>query len=121
MRGEFALVILTISLLLQTSARADGDVQKLVQECGANNPSYDLFYCLGRVGGISDVMGLNGIAMRKQPSFEILQLSICSNRPPSYGARVQAFTNWARAHPERWGDQDFVGVIVAPRETWPCK
>jgi hypothetical protein len=117
-------LLLIASAILAPAASADDNVQKLLQECSADNPSYDLFYCLGRVGGIADMMGLNGIIMGKpeERSIDLLQVSTCTGKPPpSYGAKVQVFKNWAQNHPDRWADQDYVGVITALRQQWRCR
>jgi hypothetical protein len=42
----------------------------------------------------------------------------CGEASP--GARVQAFVNWAKTHPENWSGSPVVAVVEALRETWPC-
>jgi hypothetical protein len=104
-------------------AAAEDNVQKLLQECSAENPSYDLFHCIGYVNGIGDMMGLIGLLITKsnERTPNLGRFAFCPGKPaPTYGARLQAFKNWAQSHPEKWGDQAFVGVITALREVWPC-
>ncbi len=48
-------------------------------------------------------------------------LRICSTEAIPYGAMVQTFRNWAEKHPEKWGARRYMGVMLALRETWPCK
>jgi len=38
----------------------------------------------------------------------------------SYGAMVQAFKNWAPAHPQDWSKQQVEGVIAALSTVWSC-
>ena len=71
--------------------RAEGDdnIQKLLQECNAGNPSYGLFHCLGYVGGIGDMMGINGLLITKynESAANLGQFAICPGKPmPTYGA-----------------------------------
>lgn len=68
-------------------------------------------------------MEYNGFLYRAGKSgTDIERIAICSGRPvPIYAARIQAFMNWARAHPEKWNLTDFEGVVLALRESWPCK
>jgi hypothetical protein len=101
-----ALVI--IAVLFSIRANADDNVQQLLQACSADNPSYDLFYCAGRVGGIADVLVMNGLLIvnYNDRSAGLQRLSICPGNPaPTHGAEVQIFKNWAQSHPERWGER----------------
>jgi hypothetical protein len=36
-------------------------------------------------------------------------------------AAVQAFTNWARAHPEDWDTPFLIEVVLSFSETYPCE
>jgi hypothetical protein len=38
----------------------------------------------------------------------------------TYGAAVQAFLNWAKDNPAKWGSVPEIGVITAIQETFPC-
>jgi hypothetical protein len=44
-----------------SSAYANDNVAALLQQCNAEYASTDWFYCVGKVGGISDVTDLNGL------------------------------------------------------------
>ena len=98
----------------EQSQEFNATVQGLLQQCKAlSDPQtqngYGALYCLGYVTGAADVLltlGLSGTA------------GICGKI--SYEAAVQAFVNWATAHPERWTNDRLLGVTVALRETWPC-
>jgi hypothetical protein len=121
------LMLFSASALLCTPADAtDFNIQKLLQECSAGNPSSYFFHCIGRVGGIADMMGINGLIMVKphhgSTTRELQQYATCAGNPaPSYGAQVQVFMNWAQDHPDRWADPDIVGVITALQQAWPCR
>lgn len=103
-------------------AFASDDVQALLIKCNAESSSLDVVLCLGRISGMSDLMGFNGYLLKSGRGSEPLrQFSTCPGDPiPTYGADVQAFKNWAQKHPEHWTDPDILGVIAALRETWPC-
>jgi hypothetical protein len=100
-----------------TDSALDESIQGLVQNCRSVATARagldpDANYCLGYISGIGDYMkglGLSGNA----------SMGICGN--VTYGASVQAFMNWANAHPERWTENRLVGVATALRQTWPCK
>jgi hypothetical protein len=114
-----------LSLADVSKDNASPNVQKLLQECnalqGSGEPDamdYSNFsYCIGYVGGIGDAMLANGQIVH--PLNPVV--SICDEGLISRGAMVQAFRNWAQKHPERWSDNDSLGVMAALRETWPCK
>ncbi|WP_363238289.1 Rap1a/Tai family immunity protein [Mesorhizobium sp.] len=91
----------------------DADVQSLLAQCKPNNGGWS--YCLGYVGGVADMMAMNGV-LSPRPA-----LSICVGQTiPTYGAYQQAFINWAEAHPEKWQSHQGFGVIESLRATWPC-
>jgi hypothetical protein len=101
-------------------AKAGDNVQTFLQKCTSQTNATDISYCYGRVTGIFETMGLNGASFSHQ--FNPLKtLTVCVDPPPSYGAEVQAFINWANNHPEKWGMPDSVGVAGAMSETWPCQ
>lgn len=43
-----------------------------------------------------------------------------ADAPPSTGAAVQAYINWARANPALWGESAVDGIILALMEAFPC-
>jgi hypothetical protein len=85
-------------------------VQELLREC-TEGKELEL-HCIGYVGGIGEVMQLMGAS---------IGFGICSTGTITHGAIQQAFENWAKKHPENWGDRAPLGVMLALRETWPCK
>lgn len=118
----FAVIVAAIAPSYR--AGATENVQTLFQECNAENPSYDLAHCIGIIEGAGDLMGINGLLITKYDdrSAALVKFAFCPGKPePTVGARIQVFKNWAARHPEQWGEQNFVGVIEALRETWPCQ
>jgi hypothetical protein len=115
-------ILLALSILAPRASRADDKgvtVQQLLDMCNTPVGSPEQAYCLGFVGGLSAVMLMNGQALRpRTPSAAAL--SLCA-KDITYGAEVQAFKNWAQAHPENWQMPDQAGVVLALRELWPCK
>jgi hypothetical protein len=124
-REIFALCVVFASMIPGHTLRADEpklNVQELYSQCMAPKDSTAAIFCLGFVSGIGDFMQLNG-AERKMVSDA--QWSVLSNEAlcglPTYGAQVQAFVNWAEKHPEEWGTSRVIGVVIAFRESWPCR
>ena len=70
---------------------------------------------LSRVFG--ETMGVLQFGIRTFPDFGAF--SICD--APPHGAMVQAFTDWAEKNPQEWKNPAILGVMTAPRETWPCE
>ena len=79
--------------------------------------------CIGLIAGVSSVMLLNvGLLKGATTSDGIALPAMCpTGRPPSYGAMIQAFVNWAEVHPEEWDTSADIGIIFALQEKWPCK
>jgi Ssp1 endopeptidase immunity protein Rap1a len=119
--GVFVLMVLPYPCRAEKSKL---DVQELLEKCDSPGGSETAWYCVGYIGGVSDMMGLNGgarSAFDKEASATLSRMAMCwEGGFPSFGARMQAFTNWAKKHPEEWGDPQLQGVVKAMRETWPC-
>jgi hypothetical protein len=115
-------MLLALLVLAPGAARADdkgATVQRLLDMCNTPVGSPLEAYCLGFVGGMGNVMLMNGHSLRSlKPSSAAL--SLCA-KDITYGAEIQAFKNWAQAHPENWQMPDQAGVVIALRELWPCK
>jgi hypothetical protein len=100
------------------------DIQQLLHDCTDEEAPENILRCLGFIAGISDMMEMNGyLRSQSEAANEILApYSTCAGKPrPAHGAELQAFTNWARKHPADWDGPEAAGVMVALRETWPCK
>ena len=69
--------------------------------------------CAGYVTGAAHLLGVLGTI------DEYRAFGICPGTAAP-AAFVQAFMNWSDAHPERWGDDALVGVVIALRDVWPC-
>ena len=125
MRIALAVGILMVCISSQIATAETGmTIQTLLQDCNADAGSTDSFLCVGKVSGIGEMMGLNGLLIfqHRESYANFYKFSICPGKPtPTIGAQLQVFKNWARIHPERWAEQDFVGVIVSLREAWPCR
>ena len=116
-------MLLAFSILAPGVARADDySVQKFLEMCNEPDGSPDKSLYLGYVSGVSDVMYVNGLALRslRPSSAAAINLSLCA-KDITYGAALQAFKNWAQAHPENWQMDHEAGVVIALRELWPCK
>ncbi|WP_366928994.1 Rap1a/Tai family immunity protein [Mesorhizobium sp.] len=120
-----ALIFGAVVFWLPPPASADDSrsVQTFLEACNAEDASPKAFYCVGTIHGIVDTLTMNGVinnrAQRKSPEF--VRFSICPPQGTTVGANVQAFKNWANAHPEQWSTPDLLGVLIALRETWPCR
>lgn len=115
------LMLAAVVLCLCPVARADEyTVENLLKRCEVGSSDYG--YCEGLFVAASYVMGTNGgfTALHLIPR-DVTLLSLCSNgHMPTIGAQIQAFKNWANAHPESWGITDVIGVGAALHQTWPC-
>jgi hypothetical protein len=80
-------------------------VQGLYQVCQAPRESADWNLCFGYVAGAADQLAMLN--------------AICPGGV-AYLAMVQAFTNWAAAHPEQWNIPRGEGVFYALIATWHC-
>jgi hypothetical protein len=115
-------MLLALSILAPGAARADNfTVQDLLQMCNNPEGSPHATYCLGYVGGLGDAMaGIGGAlsSLTQRDANFLKGVSTCG--ATIRAAEVQAFKNWAQAHPEDWTKLAVEGVTVALRETWPC-
>jgi hypothetical protein len=105
--GTGVLVGLIMSAAQAVPAAEDNivTVQDLYQECRASDTVKDAFehgLCTGYIAGVGD-----------------MYLASCGH-PITYGAMVQAFENWAPAHPQDWSKPQAAGVIAALSSVWPC-
>jgi len=114
--------LILIAFLITVPARSEETVQSLLYKCEAKIDSIGSIYCIGRIGGMADLMGYNGFLIGKGENSELhRQVSTCTGKPiPTYGALIQVFENWARSHPEHWADNDLTGVLIALHDKWPC-
>ncbi|MBZ9678284.1 hypothetical protein LB513_21290 [Mesorhizobium sp. ES1-1] len=105
-------------------ACADEDynrVQALLSDCSSERNSRPRLYCVAYVGGVADLMAVNGsIAKETGLPIPLKMASTCFTTPPTYGAYVRAFVNWAQTHPEHWQVSRTFGVMQALSTTWPC-
>ena len=97
-------------------------VQSLYQFCESNEGSTAWITCASYVIGVSTMMESNGSLVRNglDTSPGVLATSMCNSTTISNLAVVQAFKNWAAAHPEQWTSPGSDGVIYALSGLWPC-
>ena len=98
------------------------DVQELYKQCKGG--SLDEIFCLEFVSHVARQVFTNGLALKdiKDPP-ELMTMSIPSACPKSFvsnDAMVEAFSEWANQHIEKWSASAQIGVIQAMRDTWPC-
>lgn len=77
--------------------------------------SFNKGICLGMVAGVGYMSGANCSRLDEQ-----YRRPLASDGNHSTGASVQAFVNWAHAHPEEWGMRAELGTAIAISETFPC-
>jgi hypothetical protein len=115
---KLVTAIFILSVSLHSHAIAD-DIQKFLSRLAS-----DLSYCIGRIGGVADLMSSNGYLLTTGTDSEALRrTSSCpnTNPAPTYGADVQVFKNLAEKHPEFWSAPDILGIVASIREKWPCQ
>ena len=99
------------------------DVQELYKECTYKG-SLDKIFCLEFVSNVARQAFTNGLALKdfKDPP-DLMTMSIPSACPKSFvsnDAMVEAFSEWANQHIEKWSASARIGVMQAMRDTWPC-
>jgi hypothetical protein len=98
------------------------DVQELYKQCKGG--SFGEIFCLEFVSRVARQVFTNGLALKgiKHPS-DSMTMSIPSACPKSFvsnDAMVEAFSEWANQHIEKWSASAQIGVMQAMRDTWPC-
>src|SRR5215510_5540275 len=104
--------------------KTEWNVQELYKQCKGRKGSLDEIFCLEFVSGVSRQVFTNGLALKdfKDPP-DLITMSIPSACPKSFvsnGAMVEAFSEWANQHIEKWSASAQIGVMQAMRDTWPC-
>ena len=104
--------------------KTEWNVQELYKQCEGRKGSLDEIFCLEFVSGVARQVFTNGLALKdfKDPP-DLITMSIPSACPKSFvsnGAMVEAFSEWANQHIEKWSVSAQIGVMQAMRDTWPC-
>jgi hypothetical protein len=105
-----------------TLRRQGSNVQELYKQCKGG--SFGEVFCLEFVSRVARQVFTNGLALKdiKDPP-DLMTMSIPSACPKSFvsnDAMVEAFSEWANQHIEKWSASAQIGVIQAMRDTWPC-
>lgn len=102
-------------------------VEEMVRPCEAalsgettGDPEMDEFaaYCFGVAHGVSVVMIHN---CSYAGSSSLPAQGLASAMAPSSTAAVQAWVNWARANPAKWGDDFSWSFLPVMEEAFPCE
>lgn len=109
-----------------THSQEPPSVQTMLPACeallhsDANSPpnEFDQAICIGFAVGVSWVTSLN--CLTRQDGYRPADFASASP-PPTNLATVQAYVNWARANPQRWGDPFDEAMLIAIVETFPCE
>ena len=99
------------------------DVQELYKQCKYKG-SLEKIFCLEFVSNAARQVFTNGLTLKdiKDPP-DLMTMSIPSACPKSFvsnDAMVEAFSEWANQHIEKWSASAQIGVVQAMRDTWPC-
>lgn len=122
MRYESSIILTAALLWLCTpNPMFARSVQEVLDDCKSDEhpspASLGYGFCLGVAAGVSQVMVFNCALLKEAGGGDS---SLASGQPPSVGAAVQAFINWAESHPESWGTDGIVGMMLAQKQTFPC-
>ena len=103
--------------------KTEWNVQELYKQCTYKG-SLDKIFCLEFVSSVARQVFTNGVALKdiKDPP-DLMTMSIPSACPKSFvsnDAMVEAFSEWANQHIEKWSASAQIGVVQAMRDTWPC-
>ena len=99
------------------------DVQELYKQCKYKG-SLEKIFCLEFVSNAARQVFTNGLALKdlKRPP-DVAKIAIPSACPKSFvsnDAMVEAFSEWANEHLEKWSTSADAGVMQAMHDTWPC-
>ena len=99
-------------------------MQMMLDSCHSPESSAGWLFCGGILLGAMGPMLVAGqfITRGLDVTDSMRAIAICPGpESPTGGAMIQAFENWAAAHPEEWNNPANVGAMLALRATWPCK
>ena len=103
--------------------KTEYDVQELYKQC-AYKGILDKTFCLEFVSFAARQVFANGLALKqiKDPTdFTMFVPSACPKSIVSNDAMVEAFSEWANQHLEKWKVSARIGVMQAMSDTWPCR
>jgi Rap1a immunity proteins len=103
--------------------KTERNVQDLYKQCTYKG-SLDEIFRLEFVSGVARQVFTNGLALKDiKDRPDLMTMSIPSACPKSFvsnDAMVEAFSEWANQHIEKWSASARIGVMQAMRDTWPC-
>ena len=99
------------------------NVHELYKQCQYKG-SLERIFCLEFVSNTGRQVFTNGLALKdlKHPP-DLAKITIPSACPKSFvsnDAMVEAFSEWANEHLEKWSTSADAGVMQAMHDTWPC-
>ena len=117
------VIVSTIAPLPTFAENTVWNVQELHKQCTYKG-SFDRIFCLEFVSSVGRQIFTNGHAFNdiRDPS-DLTKLSSPSACPKSFvsnAAMVEAFSEWANQHLEKWSASAEKGVMQAMQDTWPC-
>ena len=119
-----ALILSTIAPVPTFADETVWSVQELYKQCKARRGSLDEVFCLEFVSAVARQVFRNRLALKDiEDPPDLMTMSIPSACPKSFvpnDAMVEAFSEWANQHLERWSESAETGVMQAMHDTWPC-
>jgi hypothetical protein len=101
------LVMLTLGLTSARSQESDINTNEgLYEICSGRWGTIEHSWCGGYLTGLAEALGGEDI--------------VCLPPNVHIAALIQTYVNWARNHPEEWGNDAAVGVKHALEATFPC-
>jgi Rap1a immunity proteins len=104
--------------------KTEWDVEGLSKQCLGQQGRLDVVFCSEFVSAVARQVFRNGLALKDiKDSSDLITKSIPSACPQSLlsnDAMVEAFSEWANEHFEKWTLSAQTGVMEAMRDTWPC-
>ena len=97
------------------SEKTEPDVHDLYKQCVGAKGSLDKVFCLEFVSGVARQAFTNGPALKQPRDF-----SACPKSSVSNDVMVDAFSEWANRHLDKWSASAQTGVMQAMHDTWPC-
>ena len=119
---DFTLVSIFVLSFASTAHAQALTVEEMLPHCetalGEGRKHVMNGWCMGTIEGLGVIMTINCAEGGVKGN---LPYSLSMQSFPSVTAGAQAFVNWARSNPTRWGERFSFGAAMALSETWPCE
>ena len=121
MRSVCCVLVLLLSLFpsySEAQSSTEATVQQLYTDC-TEGTGFNKGYCAGYTVGVLDALKAMGFAGARNSDGN--PIGVCDAPNISVDAMRQLFVTWVEKNPDRLTDIEFIGVLDAFTELWPCQ